>query len=174
MEIECKAWVRDRERLLSALRSSAVFVKGFEKRDIYYFDPHHPEDQSREVRLREESGKWVVTFKDKTIRDGVEVNGEHEFSVSDGSEFLELLRRLGLKEKCRKVKRGELYRIGETSVELSDVEGLGCFIEVEKIVSDPTTVEEVRRNVRSILSRLGIPEEDIEPRYYIDMLAEMG
>ncbi len=172
MEVECKAWVRDRGAVLAALKKIAGYAGSYVKHDIYFFDPARESDPANEVRLRDQAGSWIVTFKDKSIADGIEVNNEHEFTVSDGFEFAALLSRLGIEEKRRKVKRGELYRMGEISVELSEVEGLGLFVEAEMIVDEPLSVARAREEVRSVISRLGIPDSDIEPRYYVDMLAE--
>jgi len=40
------------------------------------------------------------------------------------------------------------------------------------IVDEPLSVARAREEVRSVISRLGIPDSDIESRYYVDMLAE--
>jgi predicted adenylyl cyclase CyaB len=60
------------------------------------------------------------------------------------------------------------------TAELSEVEGLGWFIELEIIADneDRETIEAGRGRLLSLLKSLGIGEEQIEERYYSDMLME--
>jgi len=48
----------------------------------------------------------LATYKTKEISDGIEVNHECEFTVSDADLFEELLSRLGLRNSVRKEKEG--------------------------------------------------------------------
>jgi adenylate cyclase class 2 len=88
--------------------------------------------------------------------------------------FEELLRRLGLEAGVSKKKRGRSWRYGGITVELSNVERLGCFVELEIMAEDDgaKTVDAARDALLSFLKLAGISEERIETRYYNEMLKE--
>jgi adenylate cyclase class 2 len=91
-----------------------------------------------------------VNFKRKEVRDGIEVNDEREFEVSDAAVFGELLSRLGLAVWIRKRKTGEAWTWGGITIELSEIEGLGFFAELE-ILADKDDLPPCARCARSVL-----------------------
>jgi adenylate cyclase class 2 len=107
------------------------------------------------------------------MRDGIEVNDEREFEVSDAEVFGELLSRLGLSVWIRKRKIGEAWTANGVTIELSEIEGLGFFAELEILadVDDAATIAEARKRLLATLERIGIDQSKIEPRYYTEMLA---
>lgn len=178
-EVEIKAWVRDLPELESRLRhiGGAVSQK-FDKADKYF--RYREKSRNQDVRIREVSDQSFVTFKDKTLSRGLEVNKEYEFSVSDSEAMQELLLRLGAQFLVEKRKLGRSWKIPgrDLNIEISDVVGLGNFIEVESIV-DPEGLLEKQKDaaisqseseIRELLSILGINENDIETRTYTSML----
>jgi len=142
------------------------------------------------VRVRRESGidadgaaheSVLVTYKIKEISDGIEVNNECEFTVSDAVPFEELLGRLGLRDSVRKEKEGWAWTIpsqtaGQSPIlaELSLVTGLGWFLEIEIMAADNSeqTVEQSRGRLFALLEKLEIPSEWIETRPYTVMLEQ--
>jgi adenylate cyclase class 2 len=172
-EIELKAWVDDYVSLENTLSKLARFEHSFYKKDEYFILPRGS-DGAKTIRIREENEKVYVTMKKKTIRDGMEENEEIEFSVSDKSNFQEMLERLGFSKYIEKEKKGKKYSHAGFTIEISHVKHLGDFIEIEKIMKgkNPGEVQPVRLEIRKILAKLGVPEEKIEPRRYISMLQE--
>ncbi|WP_455382596.1 hypothetical protein [Salinispira pacifica] len=196
-EIEVKAWVRNPDGLTAQLDKTCEFEKSYVKKDIYLHGPAgRPEDswahwdrtgpdsravKPQDFRLRIEEGETTCTFKERTLHDGLEVNREAEFSVSDPRLFLELAARIGCRVFSCKVKEGRRYRFRGTRplvAELSTIAGLGRFIEVECVVpSDSPSPEETAATlglIRDFLQQLGVPESDIESRPYARLLAEAG
>jgi adenylate cyclase class 2 len=116
----------------------------------------------------------VVNFKRKEVRDGMEVNDEREFSVSDAEVFAELLKRLGLEPWIRKRKIGEAWNLDGITAELSLVVGLGRFIELEILADsdDGATVAAARARLLDAVDRLGVDRSRIEGRYYTELLRE--
>jgi adenylate cyclase class 2 len=190
IEIELKAHVDDpgpiREKLDALGRCNGKFLKD----DIYWRQDigekrENPENGRRSppfsVRVRKESGidtggrtrrDVIVTYKSKETRDGIEVNYEREFSVSDAEPFEELLGRLGFRQAISKRKSGFSWDYNGISAELAEVAGLGWFAELEILAGDdsPETVRTARRRLLELLAKLGIGEDRIEPRYYTEML----
>lgn len=190
-EIEIKAWLTDPEALLRRLEGRTEKVKEYVKDDVYYRAPVPPPlpgitdaaapavargGEPQEFRLRRQGGENTCTFKEKSIRRGVEVNRELEFTVSDPEAFHELVLRSGCSVFARKKKTGRVFSLAEADVEVSHVDGLGDFVEIEKIVEqdDAAHHDAAEQAVRGLLEDLGIGEEAIEARPYTQMLAERG
>lgn len=121
-------------------------------------------------RLRRENGRSVVTYKEKEREGGTEINQEYEFTVSDPAAFYYFAEGIGFTSCIHKRKEGELFHWNEANVELSHVDGLGWFIEIECIVETETGTEKAKKKIYSVFNELGIESERIEDRYYIDML----
>jgi adenylate cyclase class 2 len=178
-EIELKAWVDDPEKTRALIDSLAQSEGTYEKFDTYWRwstdDPKNPPLGSG-VRVRKEIRRGnttgIITFKNKEVRDGIEINDEREFEVSDTSVFEELLKRLGLSPWIEKHKTGQSWRAGRITVELSLVEKLGWFVELEILLDqqDSEGVEAARTELVALLDRLGVPRDRLEERYYIEML----
>ncbi len=68
-------------------------------------------------------------------------------------------------------KRRALYLAGQTRIHLDEVEGLGDFLELEVVMGEGQSPDEGSRIARELMARLGVREDDLEPRAYIDLLA---
>ena len=169
IEVEVKAWVVDRPAVEAALSNKAVFEREFVSRDIYFIQSHSEEPH---LRLRREDAIYSVTTKDKSIANGIEVNDEIEFEVSDGLAFCRLLNRFGFEPHAVKHKRGQTFRAGQVRIDLVEVEGLGLFIEVEILCEEVSHVKNARREVMGWLARLDINPDAIEATPYTQLLRE--
>ncbi|MDR2659092.1 MAG: CYTH domain-containing protein [Spirochaetaceae bacterium] len=138
----------------------------------------------------------LVSYKTKEVRDGIEINDEKEFVIAAPpnapppdppllnappdeplNAFEELLRRLGLEPGISKRKQGSVWKnhAGNMTIELSRVDSLGTFIELEILAVDdkPQTVSAARANLMETLKLIGINENRIETRYYNEMLSSL-
>jgi adenylate cyclase class 2 len=184
-EIELKAHAGSPEALKARLEVLAEYAGAFEKEDAYWFShksglPVPPSG----IRVRREkdtapggesSAAVHVTYKAKEVRNGIEINDEREFDVSGAGEFEGLLGLLGLEKGIAKKKTGWAYRHGKINAELCEVEGLGWFIELEILSGkkDGETLDRAREELLRFLGDLGIGEEDLESRYYTEMLTAL-
>ncbi|GHT63626.1 adenylate cyclase [Spirochaetia bacterium] len=190
-EIELKAWIDDPLMLKERLNTLGEYECAYEKDDTYWIlSVPGSFAGSSGVRVRREqnidadsrsSERVLVTYKVKEVRDGIEVNDEREFEVTDGKVFEELLERFGLSPGSIKKKKGWAWNCtlpGEPPVraELSEVEGLGWFIELEIIANnrDEKTVSAGRNRLLSLLDSLGISKDRIESRAYTGMLRDLA
>lgn len=192
MEVEIKAWVDDPAALRALLAGRYPHGGSFVKEDVYYrlpaaethgagspraIEAAQPSSGSSaiEFRLRVEEHESFVTAKRKTVVDGVEINEEIEFTVSEARAFEQFAGYLGAAVFARKRKVGDRYRAGEATIELAHVDRLGDFVEIERLIEEagPAEIDAANRDVRSLLKEIGIGEDKIEPRYYIDMLAQL-
>jgi len=200
IEIELKVRLDDyapvKERLSlvgdycrSYRKSDSYWLPSLSANGIYANDGITMSVPATGVRVRRESGIYadgaahesvLATYKTKEISDGIEVNHECEFIVSDAGLFEDLLSRLGLRKSIRKEKEGWAWTIpsqtaGQSPIlaELSLVTGLGWFLEIEIMAADncEQLVEESRGRLFALLKKLDIPKEWIETRPYTVMLA---
>jgi len=176
-EVEIKAWVHDPERLKALLDSvRARHVRDFCKHDRYY-RLVLPNAQKQDVRVRIDGSKAMVTFKDKKLIAGIECNSEYEFAISDPVPFEELLFRLGALNLVTKKKTGTAWVYENLLVELSYVDGLGHFVEIE-VVADVTDSEKdawmqlARNRVQAVYQTLSAAGLTIEEKPYTLMLQE--
>lgn len=186
-EIELKARVRDKEALEEKLKKNAIY-RGFkEKKDTYWKLTKNGGFIS--CRIREENSETkegkaseiFFTYKRKEIRateNGatIELNDEKECSIS-GKEALEVfLQDTGFKIELYKTKKVSRWEYGEALLELCLVEPLGYFLEIEILspVNDPETVENKKKQLLEILKTCGIPETEIENRYYRELILEQN
>jgi adenylate cyclase class 2 len=199
MEIEVKARVDDLRAIKNGVSLLASPPLSFEKEDCYWVPAGDiPKGVPRSgVRVRrekrrlpgngvEDEEKTLVTYKSKEVREGIEINDEMEFAVSDPHAFEELLKRLGLKPGLRKRKKGWAWIFPDNSsdgngtihIELCQVTGLdrdlGWFAELEILTGDAggETVAAARKRLLELLDTLNIPRENIEDRYYSELLSQ--
>ena len=188
-EVELKAHAINPEGLSARLSELAAYRGTFEKDDVYYLPSGLPypsgsaERPGYGLRVRKEKSvdpkgisleRVIVTYKSKEIRDGIEVNDENEFEVSSCSEFEEFLSRHGFKEFIRKSKKGRTWDNNGMTVELTEVGGLGWFVELEILLSEreDEAIRNDKEKLLGFIDLLGIPRESIESRSYASMLTE--
>jgi adenylate cyclase, class 2 len=172
-EIELKARVDDPEAVERRVASFASYQRAFDKSDEYWHGQSWRDARgTKGFRLRKDDGKAVVTFKRKTYLEGMEVNNETEFEVSDPDAFNALAERLDCERYYSKHKRGTAYGYDSCTIELVTVDGLGAFIEIECLIEgeDTALVNEAKARVRSILAKAGVPESRIEGRGYSELI----
>jgi|WetSurMetagenome_2_1015567.scaffolds.fasta_scaffold115744_2 predicted adenylyl cyclase CyaB len=184
IEVELKARVRDRSAVESSVAGFATRVGDVDKVDAYWSAPGWRADLAkRDFRVRQEGGASVVTFKNKRVEGGIEVNVEREFGVSDPEAFAALAERLGCERSFEKRKRGVLYEVasscaasGKASIEIVEVVGLGVFVEIEELLesAEGGAVAAARSELMGFLARAGCAETDIEARFYSQLLAGAG
>ena len=172
-EVELKARLRRPAETEARAAELGVFEKETFKEDIYF----RRQGDTRLIpteryRLRRESGRAVVTFKEKISTEGVEVHEENEFEVDQAHIFFRFAKRFGFEPFVVKRKKSRVYRIGRAHAEFNEVEHLGHFIEIEILCEAEADLMIARTEVARLLNNLGLSAEDLEPRYYIDLLQE--
>ncbi|MDE7140852.1 MAG: class IV adenylate cyclase [Treponemataceae bacterium] len=180
-EIELKARVDDRESVIAALNDFAAFCGTVEKHDTYY--ALRRGEATVTARIRTESsadGKRILlTYKRKERRTGAdgtatEVNDEQECTISAREAVESLLADSGFSVALTKTKRAMQWRHDGALFELCAVPPLGDFLEIEMLsqTDDAETVGRIQERLRTLLARAGVPAENIESRYYRDLLRE--
>jgi len=97
---------------------------------------------------------------------------EYFIAATDSPDSLRrvLEKALGPCGTVRKVRT--LYRSGRTRIHLDEVEGLGSFIELEVVLGPGEGVEKGIEEARRLSFRLGIEQDHLVDRAYVDLLGE--
>ena len=148
-EIESKAHVLQRENVIQKLNSFATYGGKSEKKDIYYRIPTEFSPESyvsirfrTEVFYSQDKTEKITyfTYKKKSIQkdknsSAIEVNEEHECTISDFSAIETFLKDIGGKISLIKEKITEhwtyILNNEEMHIELCNVPPLGDFLEIE-------------------------------------------
>ncbi|MBO7122768.1 MAG: hypothetical protein J6V90_05760 [Treponema sp.] len=197
MEIELKAHARDREAVLQKLRAFAVFDKSVSKDDRYFkmeksgAPSGHITARIRQEKTADQNGraleeKTFLTYKKKEKRlasggAAIEVNQEFEASL-DNAECLEaLFADIGFVPHFTKHKDAIGFYAdtpcGKAHLELCSVPPLGDFLEIEFVTegeADESQIAAMRAELESLVVKCGLALDDIEEKYYSELLAEAG
>jgi adenylate cyclase class 2 len=172
-EIEVKAKLRDPEAFLKAAAKRGIkFGPIIEQDDTTYTNKLSYDDPNWNIfRLREQDGKIILTMKHKASTRSRD-NHEYETVVSDGAEARKMLERLGFTydvnlHKCRRIAH---YKGLELCFD--DIQKLGEFVEIEKLVSEEVDIDAVQTELWGILEGLGVHKDDRTHRGY-DTLMRM-
>ena len=172
-EVELKARLQNPAAVEAKAAELGVLKKETFKEDVYFRRAGNIDTVPKErFRLRREAGQAVVTFKEKIVADGTEVNRETEFTVDDAFAFFQFAHRFGFEPFVVKRKRSRVYQVERASVELNKVEHLGHFIEIEILAEKEPEVPFARTEIARLFTRLGLGSQDLEPRFYVLMLQE--
>ena len=197
MEIELKAHARDRGAVLKKLEAFAVFDKSVSKDDRYFkLEKSGAPNGHITARIRQEKSsgqdgraleeKIFLTYKKKEKRlasggAALEVNQEFEAAL-DNAECLEaLFSDIGFVPHFEKHKDAVGFYAdtpcGKAHLELCSVPPLGDFLEIE-FVTDCDVPEEkiaaMRKELEALVTKCGLALDDIEEKYYSELLAEAG
>ncbi len=166
MEIEVKFRV-DFNSLRGAIEAlGASFVREELQEDVYFSIPL---PELLRVRRISNLGKAFLTYKRIADPGRNEEFDELEVEVSDFGTTVEILKRLGYKEDIVVRKRRLVYKLGNVTFELSEVEGLGGFLDIEVISDD---AEKAKNVIWEVAEKLGLTERDVEPRLYQELIRE--
>lgn len=120
------------------------------------------------MRIRDSNGVFFLTMKKTQINELDCI--ENEVEVKDPVEARKMLENLGFKEFVRVEKTREKCRLEDMTICLDEVEGLGNFIEIEKLI-DPLLIRtseanaatdgiKVQEELFSFLEGIGVRRED--------------
>ncbi|KAF5085664.1 class IV adenylate cyclase [Methanoculleus horonobensis] len=170
LEIEAKFAVGDLESVRAGLGRKGVRMgRRQREHDVYYNAPHRDFGETDEaLRVRYDDTGATVTYKGPKIRVGsAKAREEFNLAVADGETLEGILSRLGFRRAATVSKVREFYEMGDVTVTLDDVEGLGTFIEVEILTEE--NKEDAADRIGAIVKELGV---DGPPIYtsYLEML----
>ena len=129
--------------------------------DVYYYDPLRknlqPESDLRlneTFRIRKTKKGNYLTYKKQHFKGKLWVySDEYETKVEDYNTIKKIIKMLGLKELIKVHNRRNIYKYKDFEIELEDIEGLGIFIEVEKMSTLDNEIE-IKEEIRDFIRGL--------------------
>lgn len=172
-EVEVKARLDERVLFERALmEGGACFLRVEEHVDVYYNNlslrDFRVSDEA--LRVRRCDGKVLLAYKGRRV-DGVSKSRrEVECGVESFECVDEILRALGFVPSGRVVKKRWVYSLGDVTVCVDDVEGLGCFVELELSCRGEGDVDAGVQRLVGLLERFGVPRGALIRRSYLELL----
>lgn len=148
----------------------AKFLETEEHFDIYYNAPHCDFAETDEaLRIRSVNDRQVLTYKGKKLDDTTKSREEIQTHV-EAEAMIQILERLGFKETARVQKVRDVFKIGDITLCLDEVDSLGQFIEFE-IISD-ADMEESKKRIFAMMEKFGLKPEDSIRKSYLELVME--
>ena len=179
-EVEQKYAVGEVSRIIDALESQSVHWQNEVCQRDYYFN--HPSRDfaitDEAVRIRIENDLACLTYKGPKIGTKAKTRKEIELPIVDGvaaePAIRTFLTELGFHEVAlvSKRRRNGTCRVNgrDVNVALDDVEQLGCFVELELLVSDESEISAAQATLDDLAIKAGLSSSD--RRGYLDMLLQ--
>lgn len=172
MEVEIRAKIENltdlKERLIDLGAEFGVQRKQFDaiyKRKGKERDTQGP--GSYILRIRDSDNGKFLTFKALTERQGAWE--EYELEIDNVKEAKKILQRIDFVEVLTLTKERISGKLGEFNFNLDNIKELGSYIEVELISNNS---KEAQDKIKQFLFRLGISEEQLERRGYVEIIFE--
>ncbi len=142
------------------------------ERDVYYNAPHRDFAETDEaLRVRYAGEKCIVTYKGPKIElKGTKAREEYNVQVDPGAACEEIFSRVGFRPTAEVNKRREVFELGDATVTLDEVEGLGTFIEIEVLAEE--NADEAADRVHALAKKLGVEGEPLYTSYLEMILAK--
>jgi len=180
-EVELKVKVIDHEKLLSFLKKEGFSLEEVSLEDIYFEHPCRDlVKNEEEVRVRFDKIHNIIylTYKSPLRKGNRLFREELEVRVNN-LELISILKKLGFKEKLRKLKRGWRAKKKEFKLDLVEVTGildntyvnLGYYLEVEILTSETNNVNEAKDKILDLVDRIPYIGS-IENKFYTELILE--
>lgn len=165
-EIEIKARIESIEAIATILTKQGVSVsKPVTQHDRVYGLPGVQGDDENTapwLRIRTETKgditKSIFTLKRSVTNQMDSI--EHETEVADDNELEKIIAQLSFVPYTNITKTRQKAKLTDIEICLDTVEGLGTFIEAEKLTSDDADYQAVIDELWVIFAALGISHED--------------
>lgn len=115
------------------------------------------------ARLRTEEGRHLFTLKRPT--DNELACLEFETEIADRDQMNKAIQHMGFYPTVRIVKTRRTARLGELSLCLDEVEHIGAFLEIEKVIGPGQSGEAVQAELHDFACSLGVELERTTDTY---------
>jgi adenylate cyclase class 2 len=161
-EVEVKFQVRDPEALLAALSARGIELGPPVRQDDQAYAPDwwaYGDDRGGVpfARLRTAEGQHVFTLKRPA--ENVLSCEEHETVVADRSQMHHAIVAMGFRPTVRILKVRRTAAVGDLVLCVDELDGVGLFVEVERMVPDGVPGEAVQAELSRFVTSLGIGAE---------------
>jgi adenylate cyclase class 2 len=179
-EVEQKYRVDDLAELQQRLaQMDAVRNAPEHHSDTYYNHPSRDFAETGEAfRVRRIDGLPLITYKGAKLSGPMKARREMEWRLDpgdpDGNQTEELLQVLGFRRVANVQKQRSPHSLGgdfsELGVVIDEVESVGIFAELERIVAEESQIEPAQIEIQELSDKLGL--RMVEPRSYLEIVLE--
>ncbi len=177
IEVEIRARVKDFNKIKNELKDiGAEFSKSIHQIDKIFGHPKFLDENSMIIeggivpRIRCVNNNCLIEFKEINRKSGAGIEIKSE--ISDVNLGVDFLNKLGFKEAFTVDKKRQSYKYKDFSIDLDEVEKLGFFVEIEKIVDSYNKKEIAKKECLELLKIIS-PESKIENKKYGDLMQEI-
>lgn len=176
-EIEVKVKIEDLSELENRLKEKdCVLSPPINQHDVIYsLKGVHELDSRREgkiiLRIRNQDGEIRFTLKKQKSNESDNI--EYETIVDDAKELDGILRALGWRPEIEVKKIRRKGKIGEYEICLDNVEGLGAYVEMEKLTDENADPAKVQRELLEVLESFGVDRSGLENRAYYTIILQL-
>ncbi len=166
MEIEIKCYCDDVEKVKKLLEEiGARFVEKRSESDIYFNHPSRDFGTTDEaLRLRNIDDKCRITYKGPKVSLTTKARIEHETEAGDFETTRNILLSLGFTESGIVNKERESFSFSGMEITIDYVDGLGTFVEIEKIGE---LRDDIEKELFNTAAKLGLSK--FERRSYLEL-----
>jgi adenylate cyclase class 2 len=165
-EIEIKATISSVQSIIDILTTQGVTVTSpVTQHDRVYGESGSDgaaENTAPWLRIRTETKngttKHIFTLKRSVTNQMDSI--EHETEIADAVELESIIAQLSFELYSDLTKTRQKAKMGDIEICLDTVEGLGTFIEAEKLTADDADYDAVLRELWAVFESLGIAHED--------------
>lgn len=166
LEIEIKCYCEDAERTKNNLnKAGAQFIEKRRELDVYFNHPSRNFAETDEaLRLRRVNDKCRITYKGPKVSKTTKACIEHETETGDFDAMRNILLSLGFVESGTVEKERIIYSLSGLEISIDYVDGVGTFVEIEKIGE---LKEEIEKELFDMAAKLGLTK--FERRSYLEL-----
>ncbi|BCR22132.1 class IV adenylate cyclase [Borrelia sp. HM] len=165
-EVELKAFIPPKKlkKIFKLANEKFKFIQETIKKDIYY------SNKEKLIRIRKfNTSEEIITFKVKSLENDIEINKEIEFKVDNTENFVCFLEQMDFKILYKKRKKSLIYKKRNINIEINEVENLGSFLEIEKIIYDENELTPAKIEIYAIIKELKL-QNNIEQKSYFELI----
>ncbi len=176
IEIELKGYADD--RIFERVRERFEFMRKERQEDLYFQHPCRDfaeTDEALRIRIKKFNGHFeaFLTYKGPKLDRISKTRREIEVPINDVDAYIDILHSLGFREVISVEKTREKYYVEKgITITLDEVEGLGKFIEIEKLAGGDVSIDQEVENLKRMLLDLGVRK--FERRSYLELLLQRG
>ena len=174
-EIEVKARLRNKELFLQkASEKGIVFGEPTIQDDMTYEAETPRDDPTYTIfRIRKQGDKILLTMKYKASSRSRD-NHERETTIGNAEEVADMLERVGYMRGIQIRKSRQIAKHNDLELCLDEVDGLGTFVEVEKLAEAEADVDAIQAELWHLLLELGIGPDDRTHKGYDILMHELA
>jgi len=180
LEVELKASLSgvSTEALLANM-TALGFIRSHALREIdTYFHGNDRDFRQTDEALRLRScqalpdgePETLITYKGPKIGKLAKTRTEHETTVGDMDTMVKLLTALGYRPLSPVEKTRTEYTLGQVTLCMDEVKGLGSFLELEHLVEQDGDKDAAVETLLQLLDKLGVPRENLTRKSYLEMV----